>query len=1308
MEPEQKALTSERDVILAQVKEELSTAKTVKARNPSLGEVAERRGKLIELARCFEAVQTAIEEATSNLEEEFNNRLQFEEAYYRAKDLYAERLEDSEPKAGTGNRQKCDDLWDAVRIIQETQQQILLMQCQNPPPLAPPAGSQVSNSEPQSVAKALKVFAKPAEEKLQACRTAGCQQRHHTMLCLQQQQIHEPEEAGRDRPATQPRRTEVSAVSENATQSRWSSVPLPPAEIVCKEKEDGESQQVRGLVNNNSGSQVSHITEESVKRFGMKCTNASLEVSEANGDIVGTTPGADTRVMPSRFNGETKLTTQAYVLGGLTAALPSQRFSVADGQVKNLQRILVAQRFIFGWMVARKIWKPCRTRTPYMVLDVAQELDINRSLRLSWEDQEILGTKRLRANKGKFQQESNSKEQIVKEDIIGIKLRVVHDGFYATTTGVSRNNLDRQNTKLCKKLRTVGPANKYKYTKGKQILEKRLSLIEVCRQRSRVIRSLNNLRPEKRSGSSTPGMQFARLARSSGTGSESDDATRKARVPSLGAGDQKKVETLSQGGEDTGGKSGNIEHCVIPSGAASAKKMERFREIVHQRELAQGKLTTILESVASATTLTWATLKTCQKDVEAAYDAYHTAYGQILGMVSATLRDEQDALYDAFDDLHTEVLTVIEEKLQKVSQPTRRRNAYTPGVPQWVDETTNPTTAKIVGCANEAVIDEPQKRSGKLLAEQLDTEDRVRPEFTIPHGERSENNHKIEKPKTIIDTCKIADEKDSSHPTKKPPGQNATDDPGQQKMVLTAGSEPPQKCDVCGLGQHKSWKCPQFLEMAVPQRLIKVKEKQLCFNCLRTGHTSAQCVSTGACATCKKRHNTLLHAEYRKNPKQPTTQTKVEQPGAPQQAETDQVTPEASSSGQLAPDALSAIADFRDEPCSPNPCRGLLITSKFDTHLTKNTLDIHNANELAGVERMQPRSTISVIPAGVQLADRANLVALREVGLSQDTDSTTGSSVARKVAVRAQATAFEDEPELEQHTEEREVKAYKTTSSVSDQTQQRKFYLPLHAEVHSTKTMPELVRTRTASAPLTAAAACMQLMVGERLMFPGVAAPAKARQMSCIVRSHPHERSVYADPLKRVTPDGPGESSWRSRTRCRFPTIGMKQEVLKFIPRGVQSFWQPLRLSTASVRNNTTCKYGTKLSNMMIQVRNWSKPTKPPEETTQDLPDPLGQHTGAGTLANPRVGVPTETGRQKCELWIAWRMHAILRGWRMFEPDRISSKKIWSGFGSPALAAMTVVATMAAQPALLSKTTESARNGVCETASEPKQATARR
>ncbi|XP_039451211.1 uncharacterized protein LOC120430197 [Culex pipiens pallens] len=715
--------------------------------------------------------------------------------------------------------------------------------------------------------------------------------------------------------------------------------------------------------------------------------------------------------------------------------------------------------------------------------------------------------------------------------------------------------------------------------------------------------------------------------------------------------------SASRSSEKTGGKSGNNEHCVIPSVAASAKKMERFSEIVHQRELAQGKLTTILESVASATTLTWATLKTCQKDVEAAYDAYHTAYGQILGMVSATLRDEQDALYDAFDDLHTEVLTVIEEKLLKVSQPTRRRNAYTPGVPQWVDETTNPTTTKIVGGANEAAIGEPQKRSGKLLAEQLDTEDRVRPEFTIPHGERSENNHKIEKPKTIIDTCKIADEKDSSHPTKKPPGQNAKDNPGQQQMAMTAGREPAQTCDVCGLGQHKSCKCPQFL---------------------------------------------------------------VEQPGAPQQAETDQVTPEASSSGHLAPDALSAVADFRDEPCSPNPCHGLLITSK--THLTKNTLDRHNANELAGVEQMQPRSDTSMIPAGVQLAVRVNLVALRETSFSQDTNNTTGSSAARGEAVRAQATTFEDEPELSKDIEDRGVgETYKETSLVSDQTTQGRFYLLFQAMLQTSKTtlafqaerfqggetrcsarlQSTLLTAARTSTPHKAAAVGTQLRFDERSKHRATAAPVIMKKTkSGSGRTHPHQRSVCADPLTKRTFGAAGDGPGGNRKRCRFPTIGLQQEVLKIISRVIQyeeSERQPQRLL-----RNRTCKYDMKLSifgNKMKQVRIRLRNRKPPEVMDRNLPG-SGQRTAIGT--------PINTGRQKSEIWIAWRTLAVFRGWRMFEPESVSSKKflvlIWQH-----CACCDQNEKESGNPAgVVVNNKESARNELREKSSVSKLATTRR
>ncbi|XP_038116638.1 uncharacterized protein LOC119768917 [Culex quinquefasciatus] len=652
-----KSLTSKREVILAKVKWELSVAKAIKTRNPSLGEVAERRDKLTGLAQCFDDVQTEIEEATPNLEEVvtvFNHRILFEDAYFQIKDIYTEYLDQhvEEPEVRPEDRQ--DDLRDAVKALLESQQQMLLAQCQKPPPqtLALAAGSQVSNPVPHNVvklpqidipkftgerkhwrsfkdlfvctihsrtdlrdsvkmqylfsyldgeakgkvdsfsindgnyreawdalvtyydkhkytvfalvrefvdqqpvtnAKELKhlvatsddvvrqlkalgreyesrdpwlihlllekvdretrslwaqkiitvenpTFAnfqefleqrcdaletcsafskktgpevskkesqKPTQRKVQAfhtsaavscakcskdhptyhcdlfkamdvagrrelvlskklcfnclkplhtankcpskstCRTPDCKQRHHTTLCQQRQQhSQEPEKADRDHPPRQPEETEeASSVSANAAQAKAtkhepSSVALLPTVIANLEGKDGKLHQVRCLVD--SGSQASLITEACVKRIGLKRTNASLEVTGVNGEVVGTTAGAVTLVMSSRFDGETKLTTQAYVLGRLTATLPNQRFNVADlpflegleladpsfnspgemdvilgadvflsilqaGQVKNRQGIPVAQRSIFGWM----------------------EFDIDRTLRLFWEDQEI-------------------------------------------------------------------------------------------------------------------------------------------------------------------------------------------------------------------------------------------------------------------------------------------------------------------------------------------------------------------------------------------------------------------------------------------------------------------------------------------------------------------------------------------------------------------------------------------------------------------------------------------------------------------------------------------------------------------------------------------------------------------------------------------------------------------------------------------------------------------------------------------------------------------------------------------------------
>lgn len=128
-------------------------------------------------------------------------------------------------------------------------------------------------------------------------------------------------------------------------------------------------------------------------------------------------------------------------------------------------------------------------------------------------------------------------------------------------------------------------------------------------------------------------------------------------------------------------------------------------------------------------------------------------------------------------------------------------------------------------------------------------------------------------------------------------------------------------------------------------------------------------------------------------------------------------------------------------------------------------------------------------------------------------------------------------------------------------------------------------------------------------------------------------------------------------------------------------FWRRVEVAT--------CNYDTKLRFCwdigMKKVRWPTKPTKPPEEVTQNLPNFLALTTGVGILANPRVGAQAKTGRRKSDLWIAWRSFIVLRGWRMFEPDSVNSKKVSNGFGSTTPAAMTTTANL---PASLPTTTK--------------------
>ncbi|XP_049872845.1 uncharacterized protein LOC126371560 [Pectinophora gossypiella] len=70
-------------------------------------------------------------------------------------------------------------------------------------------------------------------------------------------------------------------------------------------------------------------------------------------------------------------------------------------------------------------------------------------------------------------------------------------------------------------------------------------------------------------------------------------------------------------------------------------------------------------------------------------------------------------------------------------------------------------------------------------------------------------------------------------------------------------------CSMCN-GNHLLYTCPVFLNLTVKERSKIVDEKQICRNCLRSGHSLNDCLF-GPCKQCQLKHNTLLHFDRSNN-----------------------------------------------------------------------------------------------------------------------------------------------------------------------------------------------------------------------------------------------------------------------------------------------------------------------------------------------------------------------------------------------------------------------------------------------------------
>lgn len=70
------------------------------------------------------------------------------------------------------------------------------------------------------------------------------------------------------------------------------------------------------------------------------------------------------------------------------------------------------------------------------------------------------------------------------------------------------------------------------------------------------------------------------------------------------------------------------------------------------------------------------------------------------------------------------------------------------------------------------------------------------------------------------------------------------------------------KCPLCN-NNHLLYTCETFRNLPVETRILKVKEFNVCFNCLRSGHSTNRC-RLSHCKYCRSKHSTLLHVDQSK------------------------------------------------------------------------------------------------------------------------------------------------------------------------------------------------------------------------------------------------------------------------------------------------------------------------------------------------------------------------------------------------------------------------------------------------------------
>lgn len=201
---------------------------------------------------------------------------------------------------------------------------------------------------------------------------------------------------------------------------------------------------------------------------------------------------------------------------------------------------------------------------------------------------------------------------------------------------------------------------------------------------------------------------------------------------------------------------------------------------------------------------------------------------------------------------------------------------------------------------------------------------------------------------------------ESSHTKHQPPRRHNDINHNRPKTFVVNHTQKQAqfKCPVCK-GNHNIYKCIKFKSMPIETRIERVKQLNLCTNCLRSGHDEQRC-RLGPCKLCPQRHNTMLHRNSSVHKPSTASEGCVVLPSVQEQKHTESSSVTLSSVHHSQVLLSTAVLSVQDRYGHTHKVRALLdngSTSSFITETLRAKLGIHSYSTSLLVQGLNNQSS---------------------------------------------------------------------------------------------------------------------------------------------------------------------------------------------------------------------------------------------------------------------------------------------------------------------------------------------------------------